>query len=59
MNLYHTEDLFEAIPVSDLVNKVANSGPELLERVELVVALKPKASNRIADETVGDQLDLF
>ena len=52
-------DLFEAIPVSDLVNKVANSGPQLLERVELVVALKPKASNRIADETVGDQLDLF
>lgn len=27
-------DFFEAIPVSDKVNKVANMGPELLERVE-------------------------
>jgi putative SOS response-associated peptidase YedK len=27
-------DFFEAIPVSDLVNKVANMGPEIQERVE-------------------------
>ncbi len=26
------EGFFEAIPVSDLVNKVANSGPEIQER---------------------------
>ena len=30
------EGLFEAIPVSDRVNKVANTGPELQERVEIV-----------------------
>jgi putative SOS response-associated peptidase YedK len=52
-------DLFEAIPVSDLVNKVANTGPELLERVETVVTLKPKPSNKTADDTTGSQLNLF
>jgi putative SOS response-associated peptidase YedK len=52
-------DLFEAIPISDLVNKVANTGPELLERVEPVVTPKPKSSNKTADETTGNQLDLF
>lgn len=31
------EDLFEAIPVSNRVNAVANSGPELQERAEEVV----------------------
>lgn len=37
--------LFEAIPVSDLVNKVANTGPEIQARVaavETVVAAEPK-----------------
>lgn len=52
-------DLFEAIPVSDLVNKVANTGPELLERVEPDAMPKPKPSNKTADKAVGNQLDLF
>src|SRR5690606_6392537 len=30
------EGMFEAIPVSDKVNKVANTGTELQERVEMV-----------------------
>src|SRR5690606_37694990 len=30
------EGFFEAVPVSDRVNKVANAGPELQERVETV-----------------------
>lgn len=32
------EDFFEAIPVSDRVNKVANAGPELQEKVEPAAA---------------------
>jgi putative SOS response-associated peptidase YedK len=48
------EDFFEAIPVSDKVNKVANAGPELQERAEPASApaeapAKPKT----------DQLSLF
>lgn len=39
-------DFFEAVPVSDAVNKVANSGPEIQERVEPmeepVAGVKPK-----------------
>lgn len=52
-------DLFEAIPVSDLVNKVANTGPELLERVEPVVVAKPRPPSKTPDEIIGNQLDLF
>lgn len=48
------DDFFEAIPVSDRVNKVANAGPELQERVEPAglqadAPAKPKT----------DQLSLF
>ena len=52
-------DLFEAIPVSDLVNKVANTGPELLKRAEFVVAPNPKPPTKATDEAFGNQLDLF
>ena len=38
-------DFFEAVPVSDLVNKVANAGPEIQERVE------PRAVNEPAGDT--------
>ncbi|MBS9719956.1 SOS response-associated peptidase [Tianweitania sp. BSSL-BM11] len=50
-------DFFEAIPVSDRVNKVANLGPDLIERVEdPVVAPQPKPKKKNEDQ---DQLRLF
>jgi putative SOS response-associated peptidase YedK len=53
-------DLFEAIPISDLVNKVANTGPELLEAVEeaerVIPMPKPK---KAAGGQGGGQLSLF
>jgi putative SOS response-associated peptidase YedK len=49
-------DFFEAIPVSDLVNKVANTGPDLQRRVELVAAA-PREPARKAPP--ADQLTLF
>jgi putative SOS response-associated peptidase YedK len=53
-------DLFEAIPVSDLVNKVANTGPELLGRVEEAVQVAPKPlPKKAAGDNGGSQLDLF
>lgn len=52
-------DLFEAIPVADLVNKVANTGPELLEPVEIVPATPPKPSTSTSHTTAGNQLNLF
>jgi len=39
-------DFFEAIPVSDLVNKVANVGPEIQERAELISASEPPKAER-------------
>lgn len=42
---------FEAIPVSDRVNKVANAGPDIQEPVE--------AEEEPAEEAAGDQLSLF
>jgi hypothetical protein len=36
------EDFFEAIPVSDKVNKVGNVGPDLLEPVEETLPQKEK-----------------
>lgn len=45
-------DLFEAIPVADLVNKVANGGPELHKRVE-------RAVEAPAPKPAADQLSLF
>jgi putative SOS response-associated peptidase YedK len=48
-------DFFEAVPVSDLVNKVANTGPDLQRRVEPSEAAQPtrKAPAK------ADQLTLF
>lgn len=37
---------FEAIPVSDLVNKVANTGPEIQERAELAPQAEPPRPER-------------
>ena len=51
------EDLFEAIPVSDLVNKVANSGPEIQNRVEMTAAVKPLPKRKPPSE--GGQMSLF
>ena len=48
------EGLFEAIPVSDGVNKVQNTGPELQERVEIV-----QPPNRPEKQMPGGQLTLF
>lgn len=56
------EDLFEAVPVSDRVNKVANTGPEIQDRIEPgedAAQPKPpkaKAARRVSD---GGQMDLF
>ncbi len=49
------EDYFEAIPVSDLVNKVANVGPEL----QTPVALQPKKQKPTADKSGDGQMSLF
>lgn len=47
---------FEAVPVSDKVNKFANTGPEIQERVEPMVAAEKPIK---AAETRPDQLTLF
>lgn len=50
-------DFFEAIPVSDRVNKVANKGPDLQERVEIPNRNPaPKAEKPSRDD---DQMNLF
>ena len=51
-------DLFEAIPVSDLVNKVANTGPEIIAPVPLE-AIRPASTPKKAGGDAGSQLDLF
>jgi putative SOS response-associated peptidase YedK len=48
-------DFFEAIPVSDLVNKVANTGPELQRRVEPATTTREPAKKA----PPADQLTLF
>lgn len=48
-------DFFEAIPVSDKVNKVANVGPDLQERVEE----SPAAEQAQKKVPASAQLDLF
>lgn len=45
-------DFFEAIPVSDKVNKVANKGPDLQERVETPVT-KPQPKQEETTEESG------
>ncbi len=58
-----SEDLFEAVPVSDLVNKVGNVGPDIQERVDPVAALPdPKRASdtkKAATSQDGGQLSLF
>jgi len=50
-------DFFEAIPVSDLVNKVANTGPEIQERG--VVEPQPEKVRRQKPGANEDQMTLF
>lgn len=54
-------DFFEAIPVSDKVNKVANTGPDLQEQVEprTEPAQKPRAAKAPEQAAPDDQLKLF
>lgn len=51
------EDYFEAIPVSDKVNKVANAGPELLDEVVPVAPAARKGS--AGDRDDDGQMSLF
>ncbi|MBW8639586.1 SOS response-associated peptidase [Hoeflea sp. WL0058] len=44
---------FEAVPVSSLVNKVANTGPEIQERVE------PEPETEKSEQSDGGQMSLF
>jgi putative SOS response-associated peptidase YedK len=50
------QGMFEAIPVSDRVNKVANTGPDLQDRVEPGVAAKPVENQKPGN---AGQLTLF
>lgn len=50
------DDFFEAVPVSDLVNKVKNTGPEIQAPVEEAMAPPPPGKTR--DEG-GAQMSLF
>ncbi|CAI2935547.1 SOS response-associated peptidase [Aminobacter niigataensis] len=56
-------DFFEQIPVSEMVNKVANVGPEIQDRVEPLpeaapeLAAKPKVEKRKSSD--DDQMKLF
>jgi putative SOS response-associated peptidase YedK len=53
-------DLFEAIPISDLVNKVANTGPELLTPMPEPARLAPMPTRgKAAGGDGASQLDLF
>lgn len=44
------DGFFEAIPVSDRVNKVVNTGPDLLERVAAVTKDEPKPKESVEDD---------
>ena len=50
------QGLFEAIPVSDKVNKVANIGPDLQDRVEPAAVAKAVEKQKSGD---AGQLMLF
>lgn len=50
-------DFFEAIPVSDLVNKVANTGPEIQERG--IVGPQPEKVRRQKPGADDNQMTLF
>lgn len=49
------EGIYEAVPISDKVNKVANAGPDILERVEEQLSEPDPRPPRDG----GSQLDLF
>lgn len=51
-------DFFEAIPVSDKVNKVANTGPDIQERADEIVA-EAKTSARAKLAEPDTQMKLF
>lgn len=51
------DDLFEAIPVSNRVNKVANTGPDLQDPVE--AASMPQKKNKKPADPAPPQLSLF
>jgi putative SOS response-associated peptidase YedK len=53
------DDFFEAIPVSSLVNKVANTGPELQDPVEPEIQTKPVARKKALGGDGDGQMDLF
>jgi hypothetical protein len=57
------DDFFEAIPISDKVNKVTNTTPDLQERVEEQVPSeheKPKRKSKPgSDDGNGGQLSMF
>lgn len=51
---------FEAVPVSDLVNKVANTGPEIQERGEISAVREPEKAKRRTNGGADDtQMTLF
>lgn len=50
---------FQAIPVSDKVNKIANSGPEVQTKVDLQSATLPKAAKPGKQTASTGQFDLF
>ncbi len=49
------DEFFEAVPVGELVNKVANSGPEVQQKVEAVPVMRAAKTKPPA----AGQLDLF
>lgn len=56
------EDLFEAIPVSDRVNKVANTGPDIQDRVDPANPApmpRPEKAKAARRTSTGGQMDLF
>lgn len=52
-------DLFEAIPVSDLVNKVANTGPEIQERALMPEGRRTEQAGRRKPRPDNAQMSLF
>lgn len=55
------DDFFEAIPVSEKVNKVANASPDLQQRVEESTATQPKPRKKPEPDkgSSGGQLSMF
>jgi putative SOS response-associated peptidase YedK len=53
------DDFFEAIPVSDLVNKVVNTGPEVQKRQEGRAVVTGKPPRKKNSGGPGGQMDLF